>query len=158
MKICKISAIICGLVLVCLALLPAARADTYNQATELVFNQSVEIPGEVLPAGTYWFVLQDNISDRNVVEIFNADRSQLEAILIAVPAVRQQTTSETEIKFAERPHDKPEALLKWFYPGQLEGHEFIYSKRHEREFARDAQQDVLTEPTTIAQSTLSPRP
>ncbi len=40
-------------------MLPAARADDHDQASKLTFNQSVQIPGQVLPAGTYWFVMGD---------------------------------------------------------------------------------------------------
>jgi hypothetical protein len=38
--------------------LPAARAGEANQKTKLVFSQPVGIPGAVLPAGTYWFILE----------------------------------------------------------------------------------------------------
>jgi hypothetical protein len=51
-------------------MLAAARATDYDQATKLTFNQSVEIPGRVLPAGTYWFVLADTDDARNVVHVF----------------------------------------------------------------------------------------
>jgi hypothetical protein len=127
--------------------------------TKFTFSQPVEIPGGVLAAGTYWFVLQNNQSDRNIVQIFNADWSRVEATIITNPTYRRQPADQTEIKFAERPHQKPEALLKWYYPGRLIGHEFLYSSRHEREFARDTKLDVLAEPMSLASNTLfAPRP
>ena len=46
-----------GLVLASLIMLPVAHADEWDQASQLTFSQSVQIPGRVLPAGTYWFVL-----------------------------------------------------------------------------------------------------
>ena len=46
-----------ALLLAFLMVLPAARADQANQATKVTFNQAVQIPGRVLPAGTYWFTL-----------------------------------------------------------------------------------------------------
>jgi hypothetical protein len=64
------------------SLVPLARADEWDQATKLTFSQSVQIPGRVLPAGTYWFVLLDHGVDPNVVQIFNSDRSKLVAILL----------------------------------------------------------------------------
>jgi len=158
MNIRNVSAIMLCFVLACVALLPAARAGEYNETTKLVFSAPVEIPGRVLPAGTYWFVLQNNNTDRNVVQIFNADRSELEATLLTLPTDRERWTPETEVKLAERPQQKPEALLKWYYPGRLEGHEFQYSAKHEREFARDAKQDVLAEPMNLASNAVTTRP
>ena len=148
MNIRNVSAIIFCLILACAVFLPAAHADDWNQMTKLVFNEPVEIPGGVLPAGAYWFVLQNN-SDRNIVQIFSADWSKLDATLMTAPTERWQSTDNTEIEFAERPHDKPEALLKWYFPARLTGHEFLYSVRHEREFARDGKQDVLAEPLAL---------
>jgi hypothetical protein len=114
----------------------------WNQKTELSFSQAVEIPGRILPAGRYWFVLDNSPADRNVVQVFSGDWSKEWAILLTIPTYRSQSTDITEVKFAERAHDKPEALLTWYYPGRLTGHEFLYASRHEQEFARDIKQDV----------------
>jgi len=129
--------------------LPAAKADQGNQATKVEFSGPVEIPGKVLPAGTYWFVLQNDASDRDIVQIFSGDWSRLEATLQTVPTIRQQPTDDTEIELAERPHQQPEAILKWYYPGLLAGHEFLYSSKQEMQFAREAKHDVLTEPLPL---------
>jgi len=43
---------ILGLLLAFAIILPAARADEYDQASQLTFSQPVQIPGHVLPAGT----------------------------------------------------------------------------------------------------------
>ena len=40
-----------------LIVLPAVHADEWNQATLFTFSQPVQIPGRVLPAGTYLFEL-----------------------------------------------------------------------------------------------------
>ena len=140
------------LILAGVAFLPVARAEEGNQATKLEFSEPVEVPGAVLPAGTYWFVLLDNQGDRNIVQIFSADRSKLYATVFTVPTERTQLTGRTEIKFAERPHSRPEALLKWYYPGLLTGHEFLYPKNEERELRLDAKQDVVTNPMNVAPS------
>lgn len=139
----RLFAIIFCCVLSCAVLLPAARADEWNQKTEMSFSQPVEIPGRVLAPGTYWFVLLRTDSDRNIVQVFSEDWSYLYATLQTIPTDRMQATDKTEIKFAERPYDKPEALLKWYYPGRLSGHEFLYSRKQEKELAHDRQQDVL---------------
>ena len=136
-------AIVFCCVLSCAVLLPAARADEWNQKTKMSFTEPVEIPGRVLAPGTYWFVLLRSDSERNIVQVFSQDSSYLYATLLTIPTDRPQATDKTEIKFAERPYDKPEALLKWYYPGLLAGHEFLYSRKREKELSRDSQQDGL---------------
>jgi|SRR5580698_4318553 hypothetical protein len=75
----NILGIICGFILACAVFLPAAQAGERDQLTKLKFSEPVEIPSHILPAGSYWFVLQDNQSDRNIVQIFTADWKKLEA-------------------------------------------------------------------------------
>src|ERR1700685_2968479 len=58
-------------------LAPAAKADEWDKQTVLTFNEPVEIPGKVLPAGTYVLRLLDSQSDRNVVQVFTEDQKQL---------------------------------------------------------------------------------
>jgi hypothetical protein len=145
-------------VLACVLFLPVVRADNWDQMIKATFSQPVEIPGLVLPAGTYWFVLQSSDSERDIVQIFSKDWSTLYATVSTISAERQQSTDETEFKFAERPHNKAEALLKWYYPGQLIGHEFLYSSRHEKEFNRDAKRDVLAKTITLASNAIPRQP
>jgi hypothetical protein len=124
----------------CLIALPAARADESNQATKLTFNQSVQISGRVLPAGTYWFVLA-NVNSRDVVQVFNSDRSALYATFLTVNAERLNTTDGTAITFVEREsaQPQPQSIVYWFYPGRTIGHEFLYPKRVRKELAKDKQ-------------------
>jgi hypothetical protein len=110
-------------------LLPSsAQADTWNKKTVVTFSQAVEIPGKILPAGTYTFQLLDSLSDRHIVQIFNADGSQILATVLAINNYRLQPTGETVMKFSERPADSPDALRAWFYPGDNFGQEFVYPK------------------------------
>jgi hypothetical protein len=108
--------------------LPSARADTWNKKTVVTFSQAVEVPGKILPAGTYTFQLLDSQSDRHIVQIFNADGSQILATILAINNYRLQPTGDTVMKFGERPGDSPEALRAWFYPGDNFGQEFVYPK------------------------------
>lgn len=125
-------------------ILPVARADEHDQATQLTFNQPVQLPGRVLPAGTYWFVLANSsIANRNVIQIFNSDRSTLYATLLANGSERTQRTDKTTITFAERGLDKPHAMVDWFYPGRTIGHEFVYPTRNEREEIASAKHQTL---------------
>jgi hypothetical protein len=135
---------ILGLLLAFTIILPVARADEYDQATKLTFSQSVQIPGRVLPAGTYWFVLADtSIANRNIIHIFNSDRSTLYATVSTITADRAQPSDHTAITFAERQSTQPSAIVTWFYPGRQSGHEFVYPKSEEQELAQGKHQTVM---------------
>ncbi len=108
--------------------LSSARADTWDKKTVVTFNQAVEVPGKVLPAGTYTFRLLDSPSDRHIVQIFNADGTHIIATILAINNYRLAPTGDTVMKFSERPGDSPEALRAWFYPGDNFGQEFVYPK------------------------------
>jgi len=121
-----------------------ARASEWDQATKVIFSSAVEVPGAILQPGTYWFVLANSNSNRDIVQIFSADRTKLYATLDTVPKERRQTTTETAFTFAERLADKPEAILTWFYPGNTIGHEFLYSQNEEKELASDTHDTIVT--------------
>jgi hypothetical protein len=129
-----------------LALPKSVLADEWDQATKLTFNETVEVPGQVLPAGTYWFKLADNDSDRNIVQIWNTDRSHLVTTILAIPDYRQNTPEKTIINFEERPSGQPEAIQSWFYPGSNLGLEFVYPKTRAKQLAKQAGRPVLSMP------------
>jgi len=108
--------------------LSSARADTWNKKTVVTFNQAVEVPGKVLPAGTYTFQLLDSPSDRHIVQIFTAYGSHIIVTILAINNYRLEPTGDTVMKFSERPGDSPDALRAWFYPGDNFGQEFVYPK------------------------------
>ena len=120
-----------------------AHADELDQSTILTFSQPVQVPGQVLPAGTYVFTLTSSDADRNVVQTFNSAHTHLYGMFETIPTERRSSTDDPAITFAEQGSENPNALLKWFYPGRLTGHEFVYSGRKEKELARDTQETVL---------------
>jgi len=126
-----------------LIMLPVARASEEDQATKLTFDQAVQIPGRVLPAGTYWFVRADNNSAPYIVRIFNSDRSTLYATILTINAERLTPTDNTEISFVERGSMQPETIVTWFYPGEDFGYEFVYPKSEEQEFAQVKRRTVM---------------
>ena len=123
---------------------PLAKAEIGDEATQLTFSQPVAIPGQVLPAGTYWFVLEEDSS--NLVRIFNADRNRVLATLHTVPSIRGDRTGDTAITFTERTSGQPDAITAWFYPGMLDGHEFVYSSQEKQELAGDPKLVVVATP------------
>ena len=141
------------LALFCILALPKTMmADEWDRATKLTFNEPVEVPGQVLPAGTYWFTLADNNSDRNIVQIWNADRTHLVTTILAIPNYRQKTPVKTIINFEERPSGQPEAIQSWFYPGNNFGEEFVYPRTRARQLAKRTGRPVLSMPDEQASS------
>jgi hypothetical protein len=125
-------------------LVPRTMADGWNKATKVTFSAPIEVPGRVLSAGTYWFTLMDNPSDRNIVQIWNSDRTQLMTTILAIPDYRLQPTGKTVMTFEERSSDTPEALQAWFYPGDNFGQEFVYPQARATELAKRVRQPVLS--------------
>ena len=107
-------------------LLPYAKADEWNKETNVTLSAPTEIPGQILPPGTYVFKLADSQSDRHIVQIFTQDQSQIIATIQAIPAYRLEPTGDTVITFQERPSGSPEAIGRWFFPGDLNGVGFVY--------------------------------
>jgi hypothetical protein len=139
-----------------LALLPGARASEWNQKTVFTFSGPVEIPGQILPAGTYVFKLADSQSNRHIVQVFNKDENHVFGTFLAIPDYHLHPSDKTIIKFAERPAGSPEAIKGWFYPGRNYGHEFVYPKSEAVVLAQANHTPVPFMPTELAASTMEP--
>lgn len=137
----------------CMLTPPKARADAWNQKTVMTFNEPVEIPGRVLPAGTYVFKLIDSQSDRNVVEVQNQRENHTYGIFLAIPDYQLHVHGKTIVTFEERAAGSPQAIKAWFYPGDNYGHEFVYPKVRAQELAKVNQQTVTSMPNEVASNT-----
>jgi len=130
----------------------AAHADEFDQASTITFSQPIQIPGQVLPAGTYLFKLASRNSDLNTIQVFNADSTVLYATLETIPTDRREPTGDIAVALAEQGSGQPDALVKWFYPGRETGHEFLYSSQKEKELAQDKQQTIVANHPTVSGS------
>jgi hypothetical protein len=150
MRASKLLGLALGLMVALAVAVPAAHADERNQMTQLTINEPVQIPGhKVLEAGTYWFkLLDEGGANRNVLMIYNADRSQVLASVLTRPTYRADSTDRTELQFATTSR-QPATLLEWFYPGRLAGHTFVYSPRTERKLREENMKDVLVTASPI---------
>jgi hypothetical protein len=117
--------------IICLTLLgatffvPKVRADESDEKTIVTVNEAIQVPGKVLPAGTYVFKLLDP-NDRTLVAIYNADEMHLIAMIRGIPGYRMETPDKLILQLEERPSGQPEALKALFYPGYNSGVEFVY--------------------------------
>jgi hypothetical protein len=118
----------------------AAHADETDESTKITFRAPIQIPGQELPAGTYTF---KQAADQQLVQIFSADRSVLYATLQTVPVERTEPAGDTAITLAEPESGKPDVLVKWFYPGRLTGHVFVYPEKQEQEIAQATQRTFV---------------
>ena len=130
----------------------AAHADEQDQETEITFSQAIQVPGQILPAGTYLFKLTNTDVDLNIVQIFSADRTHLYATLETVPTESRQVPDNTAVALAQQGAAKPDVLLKWFYPGRNTGNEFVYSEQEEKALAQDTQLTIVTNQHTAPNS------
>ena len=135
MKVRKTLSIL-GLMLTFTIMLPVVHADDWNQATRFTFNQPVQVPGHILPAGTYFFQLVGD--NHHLVQIFNEDRTAV-AVLYSVSRERYDRRAEAAITLANRGGTHPQAIVAWFFVGEPEGHEFLYPKQEEQELAHATQ-------------------
>lgn len=153
MKIARAILAMFAVSLLMVTLAAGARADTaFNKRTVVTFNQPVEIPGQVLSAGTYTIELYESFANRNIVRVYNSDRTQLIATVLAIPNLRLTPTGDNVMKFLERPGNSPDALKAWFYPGDNFGQEFVYPKARAVQLAQithEAIPTVETEPATV---------
>jgi len=138
------SLIVAVAIIVLAALHPTpAQADTWDQLTYLTFSAPVEVPGTVLPAGTYTFKLADPDASRDVVRVQSRDGATVYATFFTIKDERLTPTDKPVVTFEETPAGTPEAIKAWFYPGDQVGHEFVYPKEQALKIAAATHQPVL---------------
>jgi len=139
----KIMAAAFCLAVVWLVTAPAVHADDWDKATRITVNHPFEIPGRILPAGTYIVKLVDLAGERHVVRFLSGDESKIYATLIGIPDIRLEPTDKTAITFYESELNRPRALHSWFYPGHQFGIEFAYPKKQAVEIAMAIEEPVI---------------
>ena len=99
-----------------------AQASGLDSGTAVTFDQPVEIPGKVLPAGTYAFVQEGSA----IVRVWDKDQTHLIATLMTNSAEQQQFEPRQEFEFDSQDTSKPKVLKAWFFDSGTLGREFIY--------------------------------
>jgi hypothetical protein len=127
--------------------LPAAgraQSPQVEQRTTVTFNEPVEVPHRILPAGTYVFQILEPVSSQNIVQIFDASGKHLIGTVLAIPDYRMRPTGKPVVMFDERPAGGPEAVRGWFFPGYEYGHQFVYPHERAMELSRVNHTHVLS--------------
>jgi hypothetical protein len=125
-------------------LAPGAHADEYTKQTFLTFSGPVQLPGIMLPAGTYQFKLADPASGRRTLQVWDKDGNKLLTTLLTIPDQRMKPTNEPVVMFQETPSGQPQAIRAWFYPNESYGQEFVYPKDQAMKLARETHSSVLS--------------
>jgi LPXTG-motif cell wall-anchored protein len=125
-----------------------AQGIVPDRTTFVTISAPVSLPGVVLPAGTYMLRLADTLASRNVVQIYDRDRTKIFATLITVSAERNEPSGDAVITFRESPADQPPALRYWYYAGEKGGHEFVYPKDQAMQIAQRSGESVLAVDTS----------
>jgi hypothetical protein len=115
-------------VLFALALCPAVKGDDWNKKTIVTFDQDVEIPGWVLPAGTYVFKLMNSNATRSIVQVWDQDEMHLITTLTTVGDSYPNPSGDAYFVLDTSQTDEgyPPAVVSWFFAGSDEGRDFIY--------------------------------
>ncbi len=121
-----------------------ASAQPSDRSTIVTFSAPVSLPGLTLPAGRYLFKLADSQTNRNIVQVFDKDRTKIFATILAIPAERNEPADETVITFNESPANAAPAVRYWYYPGEKRGQEFAYPKSQAVMIANAAHTSVLS--------------
>ncbi|HEX5430662.1 MAG TPA: hypothetical protein VFW83_01750, partial [Bryobacteraceae bacterium] len=143
----------CALMLVTLT--PGAFADQYDKMTNVTISQPIEVPGAVLQPGTYTFKLLDEPSDRHIVQISSLDGKHTYAIVFTAAARRINVTSTPTLTFYEAPSGQPQAVNKWFWPGEQDGQQFLYSHEEAQKIDQASGVKVPEAPPEASQSAVA---
>jgi hypothetical protein len=123
---------------------PATHGDEWNLMTKFTVNHPFEVPGMTLQPNTHYTIrLHDSPSNRNVVQVLNADETKMLTEFLAIADERSEPSGKTVFTFIETEPGYPLPMKEWFYPGRLNGLEFVYPKNQALEIARHAREPLL---------------
>jgi hypothetical protein len=116
------------------------HADEWNLKTYITVNQPFQVPGAVLEPNTKYVLrrLDGNAGTNHIVRILNADETKVLATFQAISDWRLEPADDTVLTFIETAPGYPKPVKSWFYPGRLDGLEFLYSKEEKAEIAAHA--------------------
>jgi hypothetical protein len=147
--------VLCGAAVLAACLAPAAHADEWTKLTYFTFSAPVEMPGMVLPAGSYKFELADPDATRRVVRISEKEGGKIYGIFLSIPDQKLEPSDKPIVMFKETPAGAPEAVKAWFYPGETTGYEFVYPHDQALKIAKAAHASVLTAKGEVTGTTMA---
>jgi hypothetical protein len=107
-----------------------AKAEAYTERTFVTFSNDVEIPGQMLPAGTYVFQLAPDMGaalNLDRLQVFDATGTHLIATVNTVPTTRAYGPNNPVVQLSEAPAGVPARVRDFVFQGSTYGHHFVYS-------------------------------
>jgi hypothetical protein len=103
-----------------------AIADS-RRTTYFTFNRSVQMPGIVLPAGTYIFEVANDNGTGDIVRVLSRDRSRVHLMKFTRFIYRPTSGNlKATISLGESPAGTPPPVTVWYPQDETRGREFIY--------------------------------
>src|ERR1700722_8389563 len=100
-----------------------AKTIAGNEAT-VTFDHPVEVPGKVLPAGTYVFKTADN---DELVQVFSAHDREIYATFHVIPEYRSAMHNDDSfVQLNKTPAGVPQEIEGLFVAGRSTGYQFLY--------------------------------
>jgi hypothetical protein len=128
MLVRRIVHMLCGVVLLGVLATSATGAMADNRRTTyFTFSRAVQMPGVVLPAGTYVFEVANPDGRSDIVKVMSRDRKQLYLLRFTRFVHRpSQGKLDSTISFGETAAGNPPAVKAWYPQSETRGREFIY--------------------------------
>jgi hypothetical protein len=111
-----------------------AKAEAYTERTLVTFSNDVEIPGQMLPAGTYVFQLAPDLRgalNLDRLQVFDASGTHLIATVNTVPRTRTYGPNNSMVQLNEAPAGVPARVREFVFQGSTYGHRFVYNDSQE---------------------------
>lgn len=127
---------------------PALFAQSPEVST-LPITEPTEVGGTVLQPGDYMIRVLRSFSDRNKIQITNADKSVVFVTALTVPHALEPNEEVPNTMFVYYPagEGKPRALRTWFAPNpsaSFGGHDIVYEESRAQQLARLAKSPVVS--------------
>ncbi|MEO5740344.1 MAG: hypothetical protein ABIS29_07100 [Vicinamibacterales bacterium] len=117
---------LCGVVLLGVLATSAGAMDT-RRTTYFTFSGAVQMPGVVLPAGTYIFEVVNPNSSSDVVSVVSRDRKKVYLMQLTRFVERARTGDlKATIALGETSAGNPPPVKAWYPQFETRGREFIY--------------------------------
>src|SRR5215472_3288878 len=121
-----------------------AQSEEWSKKSVLTLQDSFEVPGMVLKPGTYVLKADDNSGNpRTLVRLLSQDESQTLTTFVAIPDNRMRPESDVVVTFFNGVIDGPKSVQTWYYPGEMNGYEFVYPKARAKEIAKHTDDHVM---------------
>ena len=119
---------VCGVVLLGVLATAATGAFADNRRTTyFTFNRSVQMPGVVLPAGSYIFEVANPDGQADVVRVLSRDRKHVHLMKFTRFVYRPlKGNLDSTLSLGESAVGQPPTVKAWYPQSETRGREFIY--------------------------------